>query len=384
MKKIKSEVKKNNRFINQATRYKLWGKSAGRCQLCNRIVYTDSIFGRDGNFGELAHIHAVGKKGPRHAEDMVQEELNNTNNLMLLCQEHHKMIDDNPDIFPSGYLLEKKKAHENRIFKVTSINNLVTCKMVSYCTRIDDNEIFRCEKEFKKALLGEDLIPEQDKSINLASIFHDDLRTKEMYVAKAHELAISFKKNVEDITRSNESIAIFAFGPIPLLIKLGTLINDQYNTKVFQRHRVGEEWSWRNTDNEVEYLVEGLDVISEHDDIVAINLSLSASINNNRIVSIVGKKVPIVTLTLKNPNRDFATREDIVDLFVKDYRKMLEEIKYIANLKKVLLFPAIPVSLAVRLGQDYMKKTDPIMVIYDQDGEKFVETITIGGEECNG
>lgn len=98
---IKSEIKKSNRKILDATRYKLWAISGGRCQLCNKIVYTDSTFGKDGNFGELAHIHAVGQKGPRHWKDMSLEELNSTSNLMLMCQEHHKMIDDNPELFPA-------------------------------------------------------------------------------------------------------------------------------------------------------------------------------------------------------------------------------------------------------------------------------------------
>lgn len=169
---------------------------------------------------------------------------------------------------------------------------------------------------------------------------------------------------------------------MPLLIKLGTLINDQYNTRVFQRHRMGEEWSWKDTNNQVEYLVKNLDGVSEYNDIVAVNISLSAKINNNRIVNVIGDKIPIVTFTLLDPDRNFVTREDIADLFVETYRKMIEEIKHISNPKKILLFPAMPASLAVRLGQDYMKKTDPNITIYDEDGDGFIETITIGGEEC--
>lgn len=192
--KIKSEIKKSNRDVMDATRYKLWAVSAGRCQLCNRVVYTDSTFGKEGNFGELAHIHAVGGKGPRHCKDMSREELNSTNNLMLLCQEHHKMIDDNPTIFNGEYLREKKFEHESRVIKVTGVDNLTTCKMVSYCTQIDDNEIMYHEKEFKKALIKENLVPEQDKCIDLASSFHDTNRTKKMYEIKSNELIIAFRK----------------------------------------------------------------------------------------------------------------------------------------------------------------------------------------------
>lgn len=379
-KNIKSEINRSNRSVSDATRYKLWAISAGRCQLCNKIVYTDSTFGKDGNLGQLAHIHAVGKRGPRHWEEMETEELNNTSNLMLMCQEHHKMIDDNPELFPAEYLRKMKQEHESRIVKVTGIDSLKTCKMVSYCTRIEDNEIISNENDFKRALISENLVPGQDRFIDLASYLHNDDRTKEMYEIKAKELSIAFRSKIEDITESKESIAVFALAPMPLLIKLGTLINDQYNAKIFQRHRVGEKWSWKNNKKEMEYLVENIDGVNQPDDVVAINISLSTDINNTRIKAVIGENVPIVTLKLKNPDRNFVTSEHIADLFVHKYREMIEEIKHISNPKKILLFPAMPSALAVRLGQDFMKKTDPMMSIYDQDGDSFIETIIIGGE----
>jgi len=47
----------------------------------------------------------------------------------------------------------------------------------------------------------------------------------------------------------------------------------------------------------------------------------------------------------------------------------------------VHLFPVMPTSLNVRLGMDYMPKTDLPILIYDQDKDNggFFPTITIGG-----
>ena len=70
-----------------------------------------------------------------------------------------------------------------------------------------------------------------------------------------------------------------------------------------------------------------------------------------------------------------------MDDFVQAFRKCMEQIKKEnPQIKKVLVFPAMPNSLAIRMGMDYMPKTDPIMEIYDQveAGKKFVKTILIG------
>ena len=110
MSPVKSEIGRTS--IKEQVRMKLWAISGGRCEMCNRLLYQDLTFGVDGNFGEMAHIHAVSKGGPRHKYGMSKEEKNNIDNLMLLCEEHHHLVDTNPEDFSEGLLVQKKIAHE--------------------------------------------------------------------------------------------------------------------------------------------------------------------------------------------------------------------------------------------------------------------------------
>lgn len=96
-----SEIKRTP--IREAVKLRLWGMAAGRCEICNKLLYLDSHYGDDSNFAENAHIHAVGKTGPRHADDMTQDEINNIDNLMLLCAEHHHLIDTKPENYLSDF-----------------------------------------------------------------------------------------------------------------------------------------------------------------------------------------------------------------------------------------------------------------------------------------
>ncbi|MDR1013421.1 MAG: hypothetical protein LBL86_00335 [Coriobacteriales bacterium] len=83
--------------VNYKVVNRLWGVAAGRCEMCNRLLYADPTFGTSGNYAENAHIHGVGKNGPRHKASMTDDEINAIDNLMLLCSGCHKTIDDNPE-----------------------------------------------------------------------------------------------------------------------------------------------------------------------------------------------------------------------------------------------------------------------------------------------
>lgn len=68
MTRMNSEIARTS--ITERVCTKLWAISGGRCELCNRLLYQDSVYGHDGNFEEMAHIHAVSEDGPRHKRGM--------------------------------------------------------------------------------------------------------------------------------------------------------------------------------------------------------------------------------------------------------------------------------------------------------------------------
>ena len=45
--------------------------------------------------GEMAHIVPWSARGPRGEHRLPDDELNDTDNLILLCPDHHKEVDEN-------------------------------------------------------------------------------------------------------------------------------------------------------------------------------------------------------------------------------------------------------------------------------------------------
>ena len=367
--------------IHESIRMKLWAISAGRCEMCNKPLYEDSTFGVDGNFAENAHIHAVSIGGPRHKYGMTSDEKNNIDNLMLLCGEHHHMIDTYPDDFGEGLLIKRKKDHESRIRSLTDIRNEQSCRIVSFFSNVDDYQEVFSDHLFRQAVVLSGRLPMQQPTIELnRDSFTKYIPSKDVFESKAADLEQSFKTWFDGIVKTEDSIAVFALAPQPLLIKLGTLINDQYNAFPYQCHRCGHKWAWPDSDPQVNFIIK--ETKSGNTNHVALVIDLSAPVLDDRITSVLGDEVTILHLTISEPNRYFVKSERIQNEFVFQLRMAMEQIKNLRPAPTVInLFPVMPNSLAIRAGMDYMAKSDLPLIIYEQDTKVggFYEALSIGG-----
>ena len=70
--------------------------------------------------GEMAHIVADSRQGPRGDSPMSDEERDQHTNLVLLCGDHHKIIDSQPLTYSVSVLRAIKADHEDRIRQATS------------------------------------------------------------------------------------------------------------------------------------------------------------------------------------------------------------------------------------------------------------------------
>jgi hypothetical protein len=89
---------------------------------CNiRFVSSDD----DTNFSNICHIEAAEVGGPRYNPDSTDEYRRSYDNLILLCPNHHKKIDDNVSVYSVTVLQKMKKEHEDKTLKLLSEQNLL-------------------------------------------------------------------------------------------------------------------------------------------------------------------------------------------------------------------------------------------------------------------
>ena len=87
----------------------LWGKSGGRCAFegCKEELSEEYTV-----LGEQAHIIARSKVGPRGESDIDIVARDKYENLILLCNHHHTVIDKMPSKYPVEVLQKIKLSHE--------------------------------------------------------------------------------------------------------------------------------------------------------------------------------------------------------------------------------------------------------------------------------
>jgi hypothetical protein len=101
--------------ISLKTHKMLWGRSGNRCAFpeCKISLVMDESETDDASIiGEEAHIVAQSMDGTRGSAELELEQRDKYNNLILLCSNHHKLIDDRPGEFTIEILKQFKEAHE--------------------------------------------------------------------------------------------------------------------------------------------------------------------------------------------------------------------------------------------------------------------------------
>lgn len=92
----------------------LWGEAAARCAFPGcRIGLVRESTARDPKkaLGEIAHIVAARERGPRADPSMPADERRREPNLILLCPNHHRLVDGQPNAHTADDLRRWKDEH---------------------------------------------------------------------------------------------------------------------------------------------------------------------------------------------------------------------------------------------------------------------------------
>ena len=137
--------------------------------------------------GKICHIEAASEKGPRFNEEMDDEQRRDYDNLILLCDEHHSIIDNKKNVqkYNKEILLEWKENHVSK-FRDTRIS--VSEEVVKESVKI----LFVANSEYYYNLVEE--IKDLKEDIQ-------DARTLEKRLKKAAKLEIK-EKALEDLKSS--------------------------------------------------------------------------------------------------------------------------------------------------------------------------------------
>ena len=375
------DIPKIARHVPVPVQNMLWGKSAGRCEFagCNRPLSRSPVTQEQVNIAQKAHIYAFSEGGPRAKDDLPDGDINDLPNLMLVCHPCHQKIDQDCDRYPAELLREMKRRHEKRIEVVTGIDDDKHTHVLLYGANIGSQPSPLSFGSAATALFPE-RYPADANAIDLQTINSSFLdRDAQFWEVERECLRRKYAQRVDERLSdgSVSHLSVFALAPQPLLIQLGALLTDLTVADVYQLQREPVGWSWAEEPSQFHFDIERPD--STHGAPV-LRISLSASVSDDRIYSVLGDDISIWTLTIDQPNNDFLKSRTQLGEFRVTVRSLMEEIKMAHGQNSTLhIFPAMPVATAVELGRIRMPKADLSWIIYDQvnDLGGFIPTFTI-------
>ena len=360
------------RSFTEKAEVMLWALSGGRCEFCNNYLLEDWLTLAKGKYGQNAHIVAFKEDGPRGNVPNRPEKINDVNNLILLCYEHHHLIDtEKPLDYTRERLEEMKQVHEERIKRLTAIKPENQTTVIRLQSKIGGDPVIISELDIKLAL--EPFYFPKEHQFDIPLTQFDDTMDGFFDLAKGQ-----IKKQVSKLYDSQidskliDHISVFALAPMPLLVFLGNRLSNKIRVDLYQRHRDTEDWKWKTDGQIAQYefnqIQEGTDRKN-----VALILSLSGKIDIADMPSEIDKSFSIYEITLKNlpVSPTFLRLRESLDEFKSIYHIAIATIK--ANHKSIeaiSLFPAVPAPVAVLCGKELLPKVHPELWVYDNDKRK--------------
>lgn len=381
--------KVRQREIPRPVETALWGMAAGRCEFngCNRPLWKSAVTQEKVNVAEKAHIYAFSPRGPRGNADISPDQLNQAENLLLVCHDCHRTIDKtikDGGRYPPELLVAWKREHEERIALAGAIAPEKRSYVLLYGANIGKHSSPLHFADAARAMFPA-RYPAQDRAIELGmrnSATQDS--DADYWKHEAHNLVSLFENRVRVPLADGlvHHLSVFALAPQPLLILLGALLIDIAPADVYQRRREPPTWRWHDGEEPFDLIVREPTNLTGPPALV---LSLSATITAERIKA-VDPGLTIWEVTIDRPHNDVLQTPSQLRSFRQTARGLLDRIKARHGERSCLsVFPAMPVACAVELGRVRMPKADLPWRIYDQlPGAGFERALDIPSDRPNG
>jgi hypothetical protein len=275
-----------------------------------------------------------------------------------------------------------KIKHERRIERLTSIQNDKKSLIVTYGANIADHQpLFRYEN--LKSVIAETHYPADDYNMELGIKSEYSEKDSNFWQTEIDTLERKVRVLLDRLNNDQNKIShisLFALAPMPLLVKLGTLLSELYDIEVYQRFREPQGWNWQKpttatVDNP--FIINSPTVTSGQPILV---LSISAPIRERVYKLYENQSADIWEVTIENPRIDILRYKKQIIYFKDTIRRVFQELKRIYPTSTLHVHMAMPNSCAIEFGRVWMPKADLPLILFDYFQNNEHEVIEISNK----
>lgn len=385
--------------ISERTAQKVWADAGARCMFegCAEDLSEISLWTKAARVGYLAHIVASDPEGPRGNQNDSHRLANNPDNIMLMCDEHHRLIDSfAPHHYTADILNDMRQSHRDIVrnyldslaFPRTKAVTL-HANLANVPTYFHDSELIEAIVATRRAMAPGVIHYVRRKSQrddrHLPNFWHQYLREHENHI---RQLVDGFNSNSGLIT---ESLAIFPLHHIPTLVLAGRVMGEAQAIQVFQYDKDRRTWSWNSqTDAHAEgtFSVDALPQKRAHE--VVITLELSAHLDEDALpadlkAAMDAGHLSRIRVTTSKTGFNCIGHPGDLDQFAIAARKAIIHAQDVMRVQKVHLIAVSPASTVFRFGQMLQAGHHPEYIVYDRAARdyKFVPALSITGHHVS-
>jgi hypothetical protein len=376
------------RRIPDAQRLLVWVRSGGSCALCGQYLLEGEITARPYTLGELAHIVGRGRgpDSPRGQVDLSDEDRDSAENLMLLCRGEHNEIDRNGSlqIATIEWLRGIKREHEEHIRQLVSLGRDrrtaivrvvgdIYGEAVQVGRQIAADTVVR-ERRFPYFPLTFDL---QGVEIDLRGIPGERDGGAAYWDAAKRRIDEVIDLRLRDAIRTDQvrHVSVFGLARLPLLVYLGSKLDDTFPVALYQRHRDDQTWDWKDGDP-VAFTVDRPEALAEE---AMLMVNVSGTVDAAQLPEALAG-LPVFTLRLDGVDAgvDVLASRSSLAAFEREIRALFASLEASAKVvRRLHVVAAIPLSAAIALGRAHHPGVHPGLVIYARAGDGYEAVLEI-------
>lgn len=371
--------------VSPDERLKVWVRAGGRCAFCNVYLLESELTRRPVLLGEVAHNVAASDTGPRGDARLSAKLRNSADNLLLLCGLHHPDSDKRAqlDLLTVDQLQALKADQERRVRQATEsvgrkrtgllrMQGHIRGATVDVGMEAATEAVLRSSNRFPELPLSFD---RQGVEIDLRHVAGEASADDTYYKAATARIDEVVNQLLRPAVESGavSHLSIFAIARFPLLVYLGSRVDDALTVDVFQRHRATESWVWPDpAADDPTFAVRRdppLDDANDHPATEAVLIiNASGTIHRSELpVSTYELPAYVIEVEQGVPHTDTVrsrTTRDSIEYAIRTMLGQLEQDD--KSIRTLHVFAAAPVSVGVTLGRSVGWGIHPRLVIYDR------------------
>jgi hypothetical protein len=157
---------------------------------------------------------------------------------------------------------------------------------------------------------------------------------------------------------------VFPFARLPLLVYLGSKLEDNYSVEVYQRHRATQTWAWDSAALATTFTVAYPDSFDAPEAVLVLNVSGTVSAVD--LPDELSDLRRIIVEADVTPSPDAMRSRGSLDAFCSAVRDVNAHLDAHKKLTRLHVFGALPPTAAVELGRLHDSHIHPALVLYDR------------------